>query len=206
LNPISTVAGTGIAGYNGDGIPATTAELFAPRAVAVDNHGDVFIADAANNRVREVTAAGTILTVAGTGTSGYSGDGGLATAAKLSGPRAVAVDSSGNLFIADANNNVIRKVTASTGTISTIAGTGTAGFNGDGIPATSAQLNFPQAVVLDNSGNLFIADKFNQRIRKVTAGTGTISTIAGNGIIGYNGDGIPATTAELKNPLLRRRI
>jgi Bacterial Ig-like domain (group 3)/PKD domain/NHL repeat/Beta-propeller repeat len=198
---ISTVAGTGTGGYNGDGIPATSAELSDPVSIAVDAAGDLFIADLYNNRVREVNAAtGLISTVAGMSTPGYNGDGIPATSAELAGPTGVAVNAAGNVFIADSDNNRIREVNVATGLISTVAGTGTAGYNGDGIAATSAELNLPSGVAVDANGNLFIADTNNQRIREVNASTGLISTLAGTGTAGYSGDGTPATSAELNYP------
>jgi sugar lactone lactonase YvrE len=143
-------------------------------------------------------AAGIITTVAGTGTAGFSGDGGLATSARLNGPRTLDVDRNGNSYIVDTNNNRVRRVDTA-GRITTIAGTGTAGFSGDGGPATSARLNTPHGIVVDRVGNVYIADPPNQRIRKVDTG-GRITTVAGNGSSGYNGDGIPATSARLKYP------
>ena len=174
---ISTVAGDGTPGFSGDGGPATAAQLGTPKGVAVDASGNLFIADSYNQRVRKVTPAGMIFTVAGEGTGGVGGDGGPATAAHVS-PNAVAVDASGNLFIADSSDR-IRKVTPA-GTISTVAGYGY-GFSGDGGPATAAQMGDPEGVAVDASGNLFIADSGNGRIRKVTP-DGIISTVAGNGI------------------------
>ncbi|MHB1636414.1 NHL domain-containing protein [Acidiferrobacter thiooxydans] len=163
---INTLAGDGTAGYGGDGSSATSAELNNPADTAVDNAGNIYIADAFNDAVRKVTAAtGIITTVAGTGTAGYNGDGILATSAELDFPTGVAVDNAGNLYIADENNQRIRKVTVSTGDISTVAGNGTAGYNGDGILATSAELSAPRGVAVDNAGNLYIADENNQRIR-----------------------------------------
>ena len=172
-----------------------------PQGVFVDNSGNVFIADTGNSRIREIVAAtGVILTVAGNGTAGSSGDGGPATSAELNGPEGVWVDNSGNLFIADTFNNRIRQVAAATGVIQTIAGNGSGGFSGDGGPATSAALNIPVGVFVDGSGNIFIADSFNNRIRKVAAATGTIQTFAGNGAYSFSGDGGPATNAELYLP------
>jgi streptogramin lyase len=165
---IITVAGTGAAGYSGDGGPASSADLNAPFGVAVDSSGNIFIADTGNNAVREVVqATGYIITVAGTGSAGYSGDGATATSAQLNGPVSVAVDSSGNLFIADAGNNVVREVVEATGYIVTVAGTGTAGYSGDGGLASSAQLNGPDGVTVDANGDLFIGDTGNNCIRKV---------------------------------------
>jgi sugar lactone lactonase YvrE len=169
----------------------------------VDAAGNFYIADydGGDNRIHKVTAAtGIITTVAGNGTPRYSGDGGSATSAELMNPTAVAVDAAGNLYIADSGNNVIRKVTAATGIITTFAGDGTAGYSGDGSAATTAQLQLPRGLVIDTTGNLYIADYFNNSIRKVTASTGIITTVAGNGTPGYSGDGGPATSAELMNP------
>ncbi len=193
---IGTVAGNGIAGSTGDNGLAASAELNGPEGVAMDSAGNLFIADYYNNRVRKVTPAGTISTVAGTGDDGFGGDLGPAIAARLSHPSGVAVDNAGNLFIADYMNNRIRKVTPG-GTISTVAGNGTEGYNGDSIPATSAELWLPIGVAVDSAGNLFIAELTGYRIRKVTP-AGTISTVAGNGSPGYN-DG-PATSAGLNFP------
>jgi trimeric autotransporter adhesin len=146
-------------------------------------------------------ASGDINTIAGDGVGGYSGDGGASTSAELDYPTGVAVDGSGNLYIADTTNNVIRKVTASTGDISTVAGNGTYGYSGDGGPATSAELANPRGVAVDGSGNIYIADLYNYVIRKVTAATGYISTVAGNGHNNYSGDNGPATSAELYYPI-----
>ena len=164
---ISIVAGNGTEGSFGDGGLATFAELFFPAGVAVDRAGNLLIADTGNNRIRKVTPDGFITTVAGNGTAGFSGDAGAATSAQLTLPNAIAVDSAGNLFIADTGNNCIRKVTPA-GIITTVAGNGTAGFGGDGRAATSAQLDSPSGIAIDGTGNLFIADSNNERIRKVT--------------------------------------
>ena len=205
---ISTVAGIGTGlysgvGYSGDGGAATNAELYWPYGVAIDGGGNVFIADTWNNRIRKVSKNGIITTVAGNGTGGFSGDGGAATNAKLYQPYGVAVDGSGNVFIADNFNNRIRKVFTN-GIISTIAGDGYVGHSGDGGAATNAELTGPFGVAVDAVGNLFIADWENCRIRKVTT-NGIISTVAGIGTnmfsgIGYSGDGGAATNAELNNP------
>src|ERR1022692_1038304 len=193
---ITTVAGTGACGFGGDGRLATAAYLHSPGGVAVDAVGNLFVADTYNNRIREVSASGIITTVAGGGTAGFSGDGGLAMAAQMSSPAGVLVDAAGNLFIADAGNQRIRKVSAG-GIITTVAGTGTAGFSGDGGPATDAQLSVPYGVAVDAFGNLFIADTGNQRIRTVSA-SAIIATIAGTGIQGSSGDGGPAIDSRLK--------
>jgi trimeric autotransporter adhesin len=221
---IYTVAGNGKKAYSGDGGPATSAGID-PLAVAVDPAGNLVIADG-SNRVRVAAAstgtfygqamtAGDIYTVAGTGTKGYSGDGGPATSAELNGPDGVAVDAAGNLVIADRDNYRVRVVAASTGTfygqamtagdIYTVAGTGTYGYSGDGGPATSAKLGYPQGVAVDGAGNLVIADTYNYRVRVVAASTGTfygqamtagdIYTVAGNGTDSYSGNGGPPTSA-----------
>jgi sugar lactone lactonase YvrE len=198
---IATLAGNGTYGYSGDGGPATSAELAYPYAVAMDGAGNLYIADYWNHRIRKVTPGGTIATVAGDGTGGYSGDGGPATSAELYYPSGVTVDGAGNLYIADYYNSRIRKVTPG-GTISTVAGNGSYGnygYSGDGGPATSAELYYPLGVTVDGSGNLYIADTYNNRIRKVDAG-GIITTVAGNGTQAYSGDGGPATSAELYFP------
>ncbi len=195
---ITTVAGSGATVYFGDSGPATSASLSNPSGVVVDGGGNLYIADPNNNRIRKVSAGGTISTVAGNGIYGFSGDGGPAASASLSFPFGVATDGGGNLYIADSNNNRIRKVSAE-GTITTVAGNGAAGFSGDGGPAISASFSFPIGVAVDSGGNLYIADLYNHRIRKVSAG-GTITTVAGNGIYGFSGDGGPATSASLLYP------
>ena len=193
---IDTVAGSV---YGGDGGQATATQLYDPINVAVDGSGNVYIVTRTNHRIRKVDTAGIITTVAGNGRQGYGGDGGAATAAQLNLPWDVAVDGSGNLYIADSGNYRIRKVDADTGNISTVAGNGNFGFSGDGGLATEARLSIPRGVTADGSGNLYIADTFNQRIRKVDA-DGNISTVAGNGTFGFSGDGGSATAATLRNP------
>ena len=195
---ISTVAGDSNSGFGGDGGAATSAQLFNPLAVAVDPAGNLYIADTENHRVRKVTAAGVISTVAGIGIHGFSGDGGAATAAHLSWPNGVTLDSAGNLYIADSENHRIRMVTAG-GIIITIAGNGHYGFSGDGGAATAAEFRLPSSVAVNNAGDLYIADTRNHRIRMVTAG-GIIRTVAGNGIEGFGGDGGLATAAQLNHP------
>ncbi len=195
---ISTVAGNGSAGFSGDGGLATAASLYRPQGVAVDALGNLYIADISNQRIRKVNTSGIISTVAGIGSFGFSGDGGSATAASLHNPSGVAVDASGNLYIADYSNYRIRKVNTS-GIISTVAGNSSYGFSGDGGSATAARLNNPIGVAVDASGNLYIADENNNRIRKVSP-SGIISTVAGNGISGFSGDGGAATAASLNYP------
>jgi trimeric autotransporter adhesin len=201
---ISTVAGNqGLGrGYSGDGGPATSAGLNYPASIAVDSHGNLYIADTYNHRIREVSAAtGQIRTVAGNGALGFGGDGGPATSARLSVPYGVAVDSNGNLYIADTYNNRIREVSAATSQIFTVAGNGTAGYTGDGAAATSAELNLPIGIAVDSNGNLFIADTSNNVIREVSAATGLISTVAGTGAYGFSGDNGTPASAELANPV-----
>ncbi|WP_165452623.1 cadherin-like beta sandwich domain-containing protein [Paenibacillus thalictri] len=196
---ISTVAGDGNYGYAGDGVSPLSAQLRSPTGVAVDVYGHLYIADKYNNRIRKV-AGGIISTIAGTGENDYWGDNGPADTAKLSGPGGVTVDVYGNLYIADTSNHRIRKVDA-TGTITTVAGSDDSGFAGDGGPAVDARLYYPNAVAIDGAGNLFIADTYNNRIRKVDASTRKISTVAGSsGVDGYSGDGGPAINAKLNEP------
>ncbi|MGD0831996.1 MAG: Ig-like domain repeat protein, partial [Terracidiphilus sp.] len=197
-----------------DNIPATQANLNQPASVVLDGSGNMYIADSTHNKIRKVTApvapatVGIISTYVGTGAADYSGDHGKATIATLDTPSGVALDGAGNLYIADSNNNVIRKVTSSTGVITTVAGTGTGGYTADNIAATLSELNEPRGVTVDASGNLYIADTENQRIRRVDAVTGIIMTIAGDGALSgkadgkgtYTGDGGPAIGAGLSLP------
>jgi len=196
---ITTVAGTGDAGYSGDGGLATAAELSYVSGIAVDKAGNLYIADGRNHRIRKVDAAsGIITTVAGTGVSGYSGDGGLATAAQVSFPSSVAVDSSGNLFLSDSDSYRIRKVDALSGVITTVAGVGSYGFSGDGGPATAAKIAYSWNIAVDDNGNIYTVE--SERIRKIDVLTGIITTVAGNGSNGYSGDGGPALSAQFKGP------
>jgi probable HAF family extracellular repeat protein len=198
---ISTYAGIGTYGYSGDGGPATLGSLGCPPGVAVDGNGNLFIADSCNNTVRRIDASTQIITTyAGNGTSGYSGDGGPATSATLCSPNGVAVDGSGNVFIADQCNHVIRRVDSVTQIITTYAGNGTSGYSGDDGPATSAQLCVPYGVAVQGSSDLFIADWCAAVIRRVDAKTKTISPYAGNGMFGSSGDGGLATSASLAGP------
>jgi uncharacterized protein (TIGR03437 family) len=192
---IVTVAGNGLFGLSGDNGPATSAQVYYPEGVALDGAGNVYIADPYNNRVRAVSG-GTIVTAAGTGNPGFSGDGGWAAIATLNAPSALAADYSGDLYIADTGNHCIRKVSG--GIIATIAGNGTAGFSGDNGPAIGAQLNMPEGIALDSSRNLYIADTANNRVRKVS--NGIITTVAGTGVYGFGGDNGPATSAMLSAP------
>lgn len=192
-----TFAGTGQPGFSGDGGPANAAQLTSPAQMAIDGQGNIYVADPPNNRVRKIAPDGTISTVAGTGQAGFGGDGGPATAAQLRSPIGIAVDSAGNLFIADSSNFRVRKVTAD-GAISTIAGTGRPGFAGDGGRATAAFV-WPTVLALDASGNLLIAESNNNRVRKID-GNGIITTFAGNGTPSFAGDGGPAASAQLSTP------
>ncbi|MBT7421607.1 MAG: hypothetical protein HN780_24115, partial [Gemmatimonadetes bacterium] len=252
---ITTYAGTGTAGFSGDGTAATSAKLDAPAGVFVDSVGTVYIADTGNHRIRQISTAGVITTIAGTGTAGFSGDSAAATKAKLNGPTAVYarggniyiadtgnnrirrinssgqiatiagkdttsglfiddttavaatlnapsgvfVDIAGNVYIADTNHHRIRKITATDSTISTIAGSGSPGFLGDGDLPTNARLSFPSAVAVDSLGTLYIADRFNHRIRRINP-TGNITTIAGIDSFGFSGDGAAGNIAKLASP------
>ena len=211
---ISTVAGSGISGYSGNGGPPASAELCYPTSVAVAGNsetgsaGSIFIADGIDNAIREVNvAANQITTVAGIGLGNYSGDRGAATAADLYDPTAVAVaeqqgtGSAGDIYVADSANNVVRQVNLSTGLITTVAGNGTWGYSGDGYAATTAELDDPMGIAVDAAGDIFIADSGNNVVREVNP-SGTITTIAGNFNLGpgYSGDGLTATSAQLDDP------
>ncbi len=221
ITVISTIAGTGSSSYSGDNGPATSATVKGPEGLAVDSLGNVYIADTYNHRIRKITTStGVITSIAGSTTSGsYSGDNGQATSAALNIPTTIAVDSSGsqaflttmlshslcvylgNVYIADHSNYRIRKVTVSTGIITTYAGSSTSGgYSGDNGQAALAKLNYPRGVALDSAGNLYIADYFNQRIRKVAVSTGIITTIAGTGTSSYSGDNGQATSATFNYP------
>ncbi len=225
---IYTIAGDGSFGFSGDGGLGTRARLSGPQDAVADGSGNAVIADTFNNRVRVVAArtgkyygqamtAGHIYTVAGTGKPGSSGDGGPAARARLDAPEGVAVDGAGNLVIADGGNNRVRVVAARTGkfygvamkagNIYAVAGNGIAGFSGNGGPATSAELDWPQSVAVDAAGNLVTGEQFDSRVRVVAARTGKfygqamtaghIYTVAGDGTPGFSGDGGPATRAKI---------
>jgi Secretion system C-terminal sorting domain/Bacterial Ig domain len=191
---ITTIAGTGVFGYNGDDIAATTAQLRNPIDVAIDNYGNIFLSDEGSRRIRKITG-GIIATVVGTGILGYSGDGGPATAAKISDGYAIAFDKMWNLYIADHAAYNVRKVDVG-GTIYTVTGNGTAGFSGDGGLATAAIMDRAAGVAVDGCGNIYISDQPNYRIRKINP-AGIITTITGNGVAGYFGDGGLASLAQI---------
>jgi len=197
---ITTIAGDDSSSFCCDGEVATNAELSLPDQVCLDNFGNLYIADAGNNRIRKIVlSTGIISSVAGTGSYGYSGDGGPATDAQLWYPDGICTDSAGDLYISDGDNHRIRKVSVSTGIITTIAGNGTPGNSGDGNQATNAQIFGPTCISMDKYGNLYFPDFFNNNVRKINV-DGIITTVAGNGHAGYSGDGGAATSAQLFQP------
>ncbi len=201
INKIAGIYGCGCSG--GDGGPATAGGLNFPMGVFVDKTGNLYIADHTNNRIRKIDTSQIITTIAGTGRQGLSGDGGPAIAADLYYPTGVCTDTLGNVFFADTYNQRVRKVSTSTGIISTVAGSGNgysgAGYGGDGGLATLAELHYPKSVFIDKTSNIYIADEFNNRIREVDV-SGIITTIAGDGVQGFSGDGGQAVFAELNLP------
>ena len=194
---ISTVAGGGVA----DGNSAIFSVLSTPKAVAIDQKGNVYISDPDYHRVRKIDyQTGIITTYAGNGTSGFSGDNQSAIEATLNSPNGLVINTSGDLFIADSNNNRVRRVDKISGIITTVAGDGNFGYSGDGTPAIDSSLKSPQDVAIDKQGNLLIADTFNNRIREVNLSTGIITTIAGDGSFGYGGDAGKAIFASFRHP------
>lgn len=198
---IETIAGTGQQGFSGDGDLATEAQLNSPSGVAIDGKGNIIIADTFNNRIRIIDArTGIISTLAGTGEQGMSGDDGLAVRAQLNGPTGLAMGQDGMLFIADSGNHRIRRLDRAQQVIVTVAGSGQAGEAGDGALGIHAELNGPSGVVVDANGHLLIADTMNNRVRRVDVGSGVITTVAGTGAEGFDGDGGSATLARLMQP------
>lgn len=197
---ITTVAGTGNPIYSGDFDQATNAGLRFPGGLAVDSKGNLYIGDTLNSRIRRVNPQGIIRTISGTGGFAFTGDGGHSLIATLRLPHGLAVDAQDDLYIADTDNNRIRRIDTELGTITTVAGSATAGFAGDDGPATAAGLLAPEAIAFDAQGNLYIADTGNHRIRRVDAASGVITTVAGNGSQGDSGDGGPAVNASLSSP------
>lgn len=198
---INTICGNGWSTFAGDGGPASAAEIFQPRYLNFDKTGNLLFADIGNNRVREISFADTVNTLAGDGMPGYNGDNINALTSQLSNPTNLVSDNSGDIFFSDNGNNMVREVDASTGNILKIAGTGKAGYSGDGGPAGKAQLSGPCGIALNDSGDIIFADEYNERIRKINHSSNMISTIAGNGAAGYAGNGGIATSAELFYPV-----
>ncbi len=197
---ISTFAGTGEKGFSGDGGPAAAAQLNDPTGIARGPDGALYICDTGNHRIRRVTRDGQIMTVAGTGEKGWSGDGGPATAAKLNEPYEVRFDASGNVYWVERSSHTVRRREATTGIVSTIAGSGVAGFSGDGGPAIRAQLNDPHSIGFGPDGDLYICDVKNHRVRRVEMKTGTISTYAGTGEGKPVSDGASIRATALHGP------
>ena len=196
---VTTVAGTGVKGSTGDGGPATSAALNTPQGVAVDDSGAVYISEFYGARVRRVAPDGTITTFAGTGTEGFSGDGGLATSARLRWPVGLAIGRDGSVYIADYANHRVRRV-APDGVITTVAGTGAKGSGGDGGPAVAAQLDSPAGLAVGSDGTVYVSEFGGDRVRAISP-AGTISTVAGTGAPGGDGDGGPAGAATLQEPI-----
>jgi DNA-binding beta-propeller fold protein YncE len=197
---VVTFAGTGKKGFSGDGGPAQKAQLNNPFAVARGPDGFIYICDVDNHRIRRVAKDGTISTFAGSAKSGYAGDGGPATEAALNQPYELAWDRGGNLYFVEIGNHIVRRVEARTGIISTVAGTGKAGFGGDGGPALKAQLNQPHSLAFDAAGDLYVCDILNHRVRKIDRKTGTIGTFSGTGEKKTASDGSKIEGAALNGP------
>ena len=193
---ITSPIGSSVGGFSGDGGPASAAKLNSTRGIAIAPDGTIYVADSANNRIRAVSG-GVISTIAGTGAAAFAGDGGPATAAALNQPRGLAVAPDGSLYVADAGNHAVRRI-ATNGTITTVAGTGTAGDSGDGGPATAAAMQSPFAVAFGAAGTFYVVDRDAHRVRKITGGV--ITTVAGTGTPGAAGTGGAATSAQLNGP------
>jgi hypothetical protein len=203
-NIITTVAGSDSYGFSGDGGPAKNALMMSPFDVCLDPIGNLYISEYGGHRIRKISTDGTITTVAGTGIAGFTGDGGLATTARLNTPEGIFVDGQNNIYIADTYNSVVRKIDAATGNINTIAGTGSIAHSGDGGPAINAGVPFPKSVAVDDDGNVYLCEVLTgvtSRVRKIDALTGIITTIAGSNVSGYSGDGGPAVNANLFDPV-----
>ncbi len=199
---ITTIAGTGAPGYSGDDSAAATAQLALPTAVAFDRNNNLYFADTGNHRIRKIAASTNIITtIAGNGTQGFSGDAGLAIAAAIDSPAGLACDTANSLYLADTHNHRIRRIDTTTQIITTIAGTGAAGYSGDTAAATAATLALPHGLTIDPNGNLYLADTHNHRIRRIDATTGIITTVAGDGTQTFAGDNAPAITASIDSPL-----
>ena len=198
---ITTVAGNGTTGFSGDNGPAADAQISGPSGIDFDKDGNIYFADEGNARIRRVDViTHVITTVAGDGQKAYNGDGGPALDASFIHPSGVAVDALGNMYIADWGTNTIRKIDAVSGRIITLAGNGEPGNGGDGGPARSAKLNGVNELALDNKGNLYMTDSYNNRVRKIDLKTGIITTVAGTGEVGYSGDGALGTEADVNGP------
>ncbi len=197
---ISTIAGNGLSEFIGDGSPADSFAFYSPKSICLDKQGDLYIADYGNMRIRKLDKAGVLSTVSGNGSEGYTGDNGPASAATLRFPDGVCIDTAGNIYITEWYNDVVRKIDAVTHYITTVCGSGSGGFAGDGGTATSANMETPGSACTDKFGNIYIPDYGNQRIRMVDAATGEITTYAGTGDNGYTGDGGSATNAKLSYP------
>ncbi len=196
-----TISGNGSAGYTGDGGPFAAAVYRNPSGICMDAAENLYICEWYNDVVRKVNrSTGIITTICGMGMGGFAGDGGPATAAHMETPKGICVDRYGNLYVADYGNHRIRKVDAITGIITTVAGTGVAGYSGDNGAATAAKIAYPNGITVDTIGNVFISDYGNNRIRKIASGTGEISTYAGTGVMGYTGDGGAAVSAKMVRP------
>lgn len=189
-----------LAGVDASAHSQAATSLMSPAAIVFDSQGNLYFAEPGNHVVRKFSAAGSLSIVAGNGVQGFAGDGGAATAAELDSPQGLALDAAGDLFIADTHNHRVREVAAATGTIFTVAGTGAAGFSGDGGAAQAAALNRPTALALDAAGDLYVADTGNHRVRRIAAGSGVITAVAGNGTQGFAGDGGPAVAAAIDSP------
>jgi trimeric autotransporter adhesin len=196
---ITTIAGNGQSGFAGDNGPAINARISSPNGIATDRSGNIYFSDTQNHRIRRINAGGTINTIAGNGTSGFSGDNGPATAARLFFPASITVDEQSNLYILEGRNRV-RKVDLTTGVINTIAGQDQPGFEGDGGQASQAKFDYPSNITVDRTGNIYIADQGNNRIRKIHSGSGIITTLAGYGALGFSGDNGIGAIAQLYYP------